>query len=99
RAPLGIHCHNDTDCAVANTLAGIEGGAVHAQGAMNGYGERCGNANIASLAANLVLKLGIPVITDAQLARLSEVAHYVYEVSNRTPNPHQPFDGSSAIEP
>jgi 2-isopropylmalate synthase len=97
RVDLGIHCHNDTDCAVANTLAGIDAGAVHVQGAMNGYGERCGNANIASLAANLVLKLGIPVITDSQLARLSEVAHYVYEVSNRTPNPQQPFVGSSAF--
>jgi len=94
---LGIHTHNDTDCAVANALAGVEAGAVHVQGAMNGYGERCGNANTASLAANLVLKLGIPVVTDAQLARLSEVAHYVYEVSNRTPNPQQPFVGSSAF--
>jgi 2-isopropylmalate synthase len=97
RVDVGIHCHNDTDCAVANTLAGIEAGAVHVQGTMNGYGERCGNANLASIAANLVLKLGIPVITDAQLSRLSEVAHYVYEVSNRTPNPQQPFVGSSAF--
>jgi 2-isopropylmalate synthase len=96
-ADLGIHTHNDTDCAVANALAGVEAGAVHVQGAMNGYGERCGNANTASLAANLVLKLGVPVVTGAQLARLSEVAHYVYEVSNRTPNPQQPFVGSSAF--
>jgi 2-isopropylmalate synthase len=95
--PLGIHCHNDTDCAVANSLAGVDAGAVHVQGAMNGYGERCGNANTASLAANLVLKLGIPVITDGQLSRLSEVAHFVSEVSNRTPNPQQPFVGSSAF--
>lgn len=94
---LGIHCHNDTDCAVANSLAAVEAGAVHVQGAMNGYGERCGNANIGSLAANLVLKRGIPVITNAQLARLSEVAHYVSEVANRTPNPQQPYVGSSAF--
>ena len=95
--PLGIHCHNDTDCAVANTLAGIQAGAVQAQGAMNGFGERCGNANTASIAANLVLKLGIDSITREQLSRLSEVAHFVSEVSNRTPDAQQPYVGTSAF--
>jgi 2-isopropylmalate synthase len=94
---LGIHCHNDTDCAVANSLAALEAGAVHVQGAMNGYGERCGNANIASIAANLVLKLGMDVLTREQVSRLSEVTHYVAEVANRTPNPQQPYVGSSAF--
>ncbi|HYZ93085.1 MAG TPA: citramalate synthase [Actinomycetota bacterium] len=95
--PLGIHCHNDADCAVANSLAAVEAGAVHVQGAMNGYGERCGNANLASIAANLVLKLGSDVITREQLGRLGEVAHFVAEVANRTPNPQQPYVGSSAF--
>jgi 2-isopropylmalate synthase len=95
--PLGIHCHNDTDCAVANSLAAVDAGVVHVQGVMNGYGERCGNANLASLAANLVLKKGIPVITREQLGGLSEVSHYVAEICNRTPNPQQPYVGTSAF--
>jgi 2-isopropylmalate synthase len=94
---LGIHCHNDTDCAVANSLAAIDAGAVQVQGAMNGYGERCGNANMASIAANLVLKQELPVVTREQISRLSEVAHYVAEISNLTPNPQQPYVGSSAF--
>lgn len=97
KVDLGIHCHNDTDCAVANSLAAIDAGAVHVQGAMNGYGERCGNANLASIAANLVLKRGRDVITREQLGRLSEVTHFVAEIANRTPNPQQPYVGSSAF--
>jgi 2-isopropylmalate synthase len=96
-ADLGIHCHNDTDCAVANSLAGLEAGAVHIQGAMNGYGERCGNANMASIAANLALKMGYEGITAEQVGKLSEIAHYVHEVANHTPNPQQPYVGSSAF--
>jgi 2-isopropylmalate synthase len=95
--PLGIHCHNDTDCAVANSLTAIDAGAVHVQGVINGYGERCGNANLASIAANLVLKKGIPVVTKEQLAGLSEIAHYVAEIANVTPNPQQPYVGSSSF--
>jgi 2-isopropylmalate synthase len=94
---FGIHCHNDTDCAVANSLSAVEAGVVHVQGVVNGYGERCGNANLASIAANLVLKKGIPVVTPAQLSGLSEVAHYVAEVCNLTPNPQQPYVGTSAF--
>ncbi len=95
--PLGIHCHNDTDCAVANSLTAIDAGVVHVQGVINGYGERCGNANLASIAANLVLKKGIPVVSKEQLAALSEIAHYVAEVANLTPNPQQPYVGTSAF--
>ena len=95
--PLGIHCHNDTDCAVANSLTAIDAGAVHVQGVINGYGERCGNANLASIAANLVLKKGIQVVTNEQLAGLSEIAHYVAEIANVTPNPQQPYVGSSSF--
>lgn len=94
---LGIHTHDDTDCAVANALAAIEVGAVHAQGTMNGFGERCGNANLCSIAANLVLKLGIESISREQVSRLSEVAHYVAEVANRALDPQQAYVGSSAF--
>ena len=93
----GIHCHNDTDCAVANSLAAVDAGVVHVQGAMNGYGERCGNANIGSIAANLVLKQGSNVITREQLGRLTDITHYIAEISNVTPNPQQPYVGSSAF--
>jgi 2-isopropylmalate synthase len=95
--PLGIHCHNDTDCAVANSLAAVDAGVVHVQGVVNGYGERCGNANLASIAANLVLKRGMPVVTNEQIKGLSEVAHYVAEICNLTPNPQQPYVGTSAF--
>ncbi len=95
--PLGIHCHNDTDCAVANSMAGVDAGAVQVQGVVNGYGERCGNANLLSIAANLVLKRDVPVITKEQVASLSDVAHYVAEVANVTPNPQAPYVGTSAF--
>jgi 2-isopropylmalate synthase len=94
---LGIHCHNDTDCAVANSLAAVQAGVVHVQGVVNGYGERCGNANLASIAANLVLKMDRPVMTGDQLSSLSAVAHYVAEVCNLTPHPQQPYVGTSAF--
>ncbi len=94
---LGIHCHNDTDCAVANSLAAVDAGVQQVQGVVNGYGERCGNANLGSIAANLVLKKDIPVVTSEQLRGLSEVAHYVAEVANQTPNPQQPYVGTSAF--
>ena len=70
--PLGIHCHNDADVAVANTIAGVQAGATQVQGTINGYGERCGNANLLSLIPNLKLKLGIDVVTDEQLQHLTE---------------------------
>ena len=95
--PLGIHVHNDCDVAVANSLAAVEAGAVQVQGTVNGYGERCGNANLLSVAANMVLKMGIPCLTDQQLGALTEVHRYVSEVVNRPPNGFQPFVGSSAF--
>jgi 2-isopropylmalate synthase len=97
KAPVGIHAHNDADLAVANTLAAVEAGATHVQGTINGYGERCGNANLVSVIANLKLKMGIDCISDGQLARLTEVSHYVSEVANMTPDPQAPYVGVSAF--
>jgi 2-isopropylmalate synthase len=94
---LGIHCHNDADVAVANTLAAVEYGVSQVQACINGYGERCGNANMCSVIAGLKLKLGQPVLHDAQLARLTEVSHFVSEVANMTPWPQQPYVGASAF--
>ncbi len=95
--PLGIHTHNDGELAVANTLAGVEAGATQVQGTINGYGERCGNANLVSIIANLQLKLGKRVVSDEQLARLSELSHVVAEVANLNPDEHAPFVGRSAF--
>ena len=96
-ARLGIHCHDDIGLAVANTLAAVEAGVWQVQGCVNGYGERCGNANLLTVAANLKLKMGIDVIEDAQLARLTEVSHYVSELANLVPDPQAPFVGQSAF--
>jgi 2-isopropylmalate synthase len=95
--PLGIHCHNDADVAVANTLAAVEYGVQQVQACINGYGERCGNANMASVIANLKLKLGMQVVTDDQLAHLSEISHFVSEVANMAPWPQQSYVGASAF--
>jgi 2-isopropylmalate synthase len=95
--PLGIHTHNDGELAVANTLAGVEAGAIQVQGTINGYGERCGNANLVPIIANLQLKLGYRVVSDEQLARLSEVSHFVAEVANLSPDEHAAYVGRSAF--
>jgi 2-isopropylmalate synthase len=97
RAPLGIHCHNDADVAVANTLAAVRAGVDQVQACVNGYGERCGNANMCSVIAGLKLKMGLDVVTDAELARLAEVSHFVSEVANLAPNPQLPYVGASAF--
>jgi 2-isopropylmalate synthase len=94
---LGIHCHNDADVAVANSLAAVEHGVTQVQACINGYGERCGNANILSVIAGLKLKQGIDIVTDEQLARLTEVSHFVSEVANLAPWPQQPYVGHSAF--
>ncbi|HLF71583.1 MAG TPA: citramalate synthase, partial [Dehalococcoidia bacterium] len=94
---LGIHCHNDADVAVANSLAAVELGVKQVQACVNGYGERCGNANIISVIAGLKLKQGLDVVTDEELARLTEVSHFVSEVANMTPWPQQPYVGASAF--
>jgi 2-isopropylmalate synthase len=94
---IGIHCHNDAECAVANSLAAVEAGARQVQGTMNGCGERTGNANLVSIIANLQLKMGVRCLTDAQLARLTETAHFVDEILNVTPDPNQPYVGRNAF--
>ncbi|MDQ6746035.1 MAG: citramalate synthase [Actinomycetota bacterium] len=96
-AALGIHCHNDAECAVANSLVAVEAGATQVQGTMNGIGERTGNANLVSIIANLQLKAGRRVVSDEQLARLTETAHFVDELLNRTPVAAQPYVGKSAF--
>ena len=95
--PLGIHTHNDGELAVANTLAGVEAGAVQVQGTINGYGERCGNANLIPIIANLQLKLGKRVVSDAQLARLTEVSRFVAAVANLGEDEHAAYVGRSAF--
>jgi 2-isopropylmalate synthase len=95
--PLGIHAHNDSELAVANTLAAVRAGVSQVQGTINGYGERCGNANLCSVIPALKLKMGIDCITDAQLAKLTEVSHYVSEVANLAPDPFLPYVGTSAF--
>ncbi|HEY8582748.1 MAG TPA: citramalate synthase [Capillimicrobium sp.] len=94
---LGIHCHNDLECGVANTLAAVEQGAVQVQGTMNGVGERTGNANLVSVIGNLQTKMGRRVVTDEQLAKLTETAHFVDELLNRAPDPQQPYVGRVAF--
>ena len=86
-ARVGIHCHDDAGCGVANTLAAVERGAAHVQGTMNGYGERCGNANLVTIIPNLQLKLGYECLTDEQLASLTPTAHFFDELLNFTPGP------------
>ncbi len=95
--PLGIHAHNDSEVAVANTLAAVECGCTQVQCTVNGYGERCGNANLCSVIPNLKLKEAIPCITDDQLRKVSEVSRFVSELANMIQNKHQPFVGSSAF--
>jgi len=94
---LGIHAHNDGDLAVANTLAAVAAGAVQVQGTVNGYGERCGNANLCSIIPALKLKLGIDCVSDEQLARLTEVSHYVSEIANVGADPRLPYVGANAF--
>jgi 2-isopropylmalate synthase len=94
---VGIHTHNDTECAVANSIAAVEHGASLVQGTMNGVGERCGNANLVSIIPSLQLKLGYRCISDEQLESLREAAHFVDEVCNLTPDPNQPYVGRNAF--
>jgi 2-isopropylmalate synthase len=94
---LGIHCHDDSGCAVANTLIAVEAGATQVQGTANGIGERTGNANLITIIANLQLKMGAEVLAPEQLARLTETAHFIDELLNRTPDPAQPYVGKHAF--
>jgi 2-isopropylmalate synthase len=94
---VGIHCHNDTGCAIANTLSAVGAGATHVQGTLNGYGERTGNADLVSVVANLELKLGRQVLPDGLLREATRVAHAVAEVTNFPPASRQPYVGVSAF--
>jgi 2-isopropylmalate synthase len=96
-AKVGIHCHDDSGCGVANTLAAVEAGATQVQGTMNGIGERTGNANLVTIIANLQLKLGHEVLAPERLARLTETAHFVDEVLNINPDARQPYVGRNAF--
>ncbi|HEV3000409.1 MAG TPA: citramalate synthase [Solirubrobacteraceae bacterium] len=94
---VGIHCHDDAGCGVANSLVAVRAGATHVQGTMNGVGERTGNANLVTIAADLELKMRIEVLGPERLARLTETAHFVDELLNRAPDPRQPYVGKLAF--
>jgi len=95
--PFGIHTHNDSECAVANSLTAVRAGAIQVQGTINGIGERCGNANLITIMADLQLKLGYQCLPPDKLRCLYEVSHFVVEVANITPDEHLPFVGKSAF--
>lgn len=95
--PLGIHCHNDSDCAVANSVLAVRNGIVHVQGTINGYGERCGNANLCSIIPNLQLKYGYDCVGGDNLKKLWSVSRLVNELGNLKHNIHQPYVGRSAF--
>lgn len=97
KTPLGIHAHNDCEMAVANSIAAVQAGCVQVHGTINGYGERCGNANLISIIANLKMKLGINCVSDLALRELTEVARFVAEISNMKLQDNQPFVGDSAF--
>jgi 2-isopropylmalate synthase len=97
KTPLGIHCHNDGELAVANTMAGVEMGVTQVQGTINGFGERCGNMNLISAIGNLQLKMGKKCVTAAQLKKLREVSQLFYELANIHPNKRQAYVGDSAF--
>ncbi len=95
--PLGIHTHNDGECAVANSLMAVANGIVHVQGTINGFGERCGNANLCSIIPALSLKMGKECVSDEQLKGLRQLSRYIYELANLVPNKHQAYVGNSAF--
>jgi len=95
--PLGIHAHNDSECAVANSIAAVQAGCTLVQGTINGYGERCGNANLCSIIPNLELKLGLQTLPRDSLASLSDLSHYVAEIANLAPDEHLPYVGKAAF--
>jgi 2-isopropylmalate synthase len=95
--PLGIHTHNDTETAVANTLMAVKGGCTHVQGTVNGYGERCGNANLCSIIPNLILKMGYEGISPDRLAHLRDLSLFIDEMANFIPDKHRPYVGESAF--
>lgn len=96
-AGIGVHCHNDSGCGVASSLAAVHSGAVQVQGCINGYGERAGNADLCAVIGNLWLKMGIRTIPEDRMERLTPVAHHVAELVNIPPDPQQPYVGSSVF--
>jgi 2-isopropylmalate synthase len=94
---IGIHCHDDTGCAVANSMAAVQAGARHVQGTLNGLGERTGNCNLTTVIPNLQLKLGLRCLPEGRIERLTAVSHHVAEVLNRPLNPQAPYVGASAF--
>ncbi len=96
-ARLGIHAHNDTGCAVANSMSAVLAGATHLQGCVNGYGERTGNADLVTSVANLELKLGMTVLPDGALADATRIAHAIAEITNYPPSARQPYTGVSSF--
>lgn len=94
---IGVHFHNDTGCAVANSLTGVSVGATHVQGCVNGYGERAGNADLAAVVPDLALKLKVSTIPAERLTLLTPVAHHISELVNIAPNPQQPYVGASVF--
>jgi len=95
--PFGIHTHNDSECAVINSLVGVREGAIQVQGTINGVGERCGNANLCSIIPDLEVKMGYECLPDGNITRLTDLSHFVMEVANVTPDEHLPFVGKSAF--
>jgi 2-isopropylmalate synthase len=96
-AEVGIHTHDDAGCSAANSIVAVEAGARLVQGTMNGYGERCGNANLVSITPSLQLKLGLDCLPPERLARLTEISHLVDELCNVSPDPNAPYVGRNAF--
>jgi len=94
---VGVHFHNDSGCAVANSIAGVRAGATHVQGCVNGYGERTGNADLSAAIPNLSLKLNVRTIPADRLERITPVSHHIAELVNVAPNPQQPYVGAAAF--
>ncbi|MEO6412495.1 MAG: citramalate synthase [Pedococcus sp.] len=96
-ARVGIHCHNDTGCAVANSMAAVDAGATHVQGTINGYGERTGNADLLTVVSNLQIKRGLPLLETSRLREATRIAHSIAEITNVPPYSRQPYVGASAF--
>ena len=97
KVPLGIHAHNDSDLAVANSLAAVQEGAVQIQGTINGYGERCGNANLCSVIPSLQVKMNMPCVPKEKLRTLRECSRFVAELANQIPDRQRPYVGENAF--
>lgn len=95
--PLGIHAHNDSECAAANSLVAVREGVCQVQGTIHGYGERCGNAHLCSIIPDIELKMGLPCLPEGRLGRMREVSHFIAEVANLAPDDHLPYVGDSAF--